>query len=210
MKKRGILWFATVTTVEEACAAECAGADAVIAQGLEAGGHHGSFQATGVGNAGVGLIALLPQICDAVSIPVIAAGGIASARQIAAAFVLGARAVQIGTGLLRTPEANVHPLYRQRLATTEAHQTRFTEIFSGRSGRAIRNRLVEAATASHAPQSAPYPFQRALTRTLRDDAATLNDPERMQMWAGQSARYATEEPAADLVTRLWQEALKLL
>jgi nitronate monooxygenase len=113
------LWFATATTVAEAKAAEAAGADAVIAQGMEAGGHRGAFHAEDAERQMVGLMALLPQVADAVAVPVIAAGGIADARGIAAALILGASAVHIGTGFLRSPEAKTHPAYAERLAHTE-------------------------------------------------------------------------------------------
>ena len=137
MKARGILWFATVTTVAEARAAEAAGADAVIAQGMEAGGHRGAFHADQAEDQMVGLIALLPQVFDAVTVPVIAAGGIADARGVAAALILGASAVQIGTGFLRSPEAMTHPAYADRLAQTEAHDTMITSAFTGRPGRSV-------------------------------------------------------------------------
>src|SRR5438477_3533019 len=108
LKARGILWFAAATTVAEAKAAEAAGADAIVAQGMEAGGHRGAFQASEAERQMVGLMALLPQVVDAVNVPVIATGGIADPRGIAAALILGASAVQIGTGLLRSPEAKMH------------------------------------------------------------------------------------------------------
>ncbi|AXC09943.1 Enoyl-[acyl-carrier-protein] reductase [FMN] [Acidisarcina polymorpha] len=207
MKAHGILWFATATTVSEARAAAAAGADAIVAQGAEAGGHRGTFHAAEAEAESVGLFALLPQICDAVSLPVIATGGIADGRAIAAALVLGASAVQIGTGFLRCPEAKIHQAYSDRLARTEAHHTRLTRAFSGRTGRAIRNRYVEAAAADDAPVPAPYPVQRALTRGMRDEAFFTNDPERMQMWAGQAARYAKAEPATTFVRTLWNDAM---
>ena len=114
MKARGILWFATATTAEEARAAEVAGADAIVAQGMEAGGHRGAFPAEHAESQLVGLVALVPQVADAVSIPVIATGGIADARGVAAALILGASAVQIGTGFLRAHESSVHPALAQR------------------------------------------------------------------------------------------------
>lgn len=210
IKAHGIIWFATATTVAEARAAEAAGADAIVAQGAEAGGHRGAFHAASAETESVGLFALLPQVCDAVSLPVIAAGGICDGRTIAAALLLGASAVQIGTGLLRCPEARIHPAYSERLTITEAHNTRLTRAFSGRAGRAIRTKYVEAAAGKDAPPPAPYPIQRALTRLMRDEAGARNDPERMQMWAGQAARYAKAEPAASLVQTWWEDALACL
>ena len=142
LRTRGILWFATATTVAEAKAVEGAGADAIIAQGMEAGGHRGAFHADEAEQQMVGLMALLPQVVDAVAVPVIAAGAIAEARGIAAALILGASAVQIGTGFLRAPEAKTHPAYAGRLAHTEAHETMVTRAFSGRPGRSAATAYV--------------------------------------------------------------------
>jgi nitronate monooxygenase len=155
-----------------------------------------------------GLIALLPQIVDAVHVPVIATGGIADARQVAAALVLGASAVQIGTGLLRAPEAMAHPSYAERLSRTEAHETLVTRAFSGRPGRSIANEFVRAALSG--PPAAPYPVQRGLTAGMREAARKAGDGERMQLWAGQSAKFARAEPAGDIVRRLWDATSALL
>jgi nitronate monooxygenase len=210
MKSREILWFATATTVAEAKAAEAAGADAIIAQGMEAGGHRGAFHAEGAERQMVGLMALLPQVVDAVAVPVIAAGGIADARGIAAALILGASAVHIGTGFLRSPEAKTYPAYAERLAHTEANETMVTRAFSGRPGRSIATAYVRAAAASDAPRSAPYPVQRGLTQAMRQDALKAGDAERMQLWAGQSAKLARNEPAGTITQQLWEEASRLL
>jgi nitronate monooxygenase len=207
LKARGILWFATATTVAEAKAAEEAGADAIITQGMEAGGHRGAFDPELAERQMVGLMALLPQVADAVSIPVIAAGGIADGRGIAAALILGASAVQIGTGLLRTPEAMTPRPYADRLSRTEAHETAVTRAFSGRAGRSISTEFVRAALAG--PPSAPYPVQRGLTSALRESARKADDIERMQAWAGQSAKLAQAEPAANVIRQLWADALSL-
>ncbi|HEY2858943.1 MAG TPA: nitronate monooxygenase [Terracidiphilus sp.] len=210
MKRRGILWFATATTVAEARLAEDAGADAVIAQGMEAGGHRGAFRAEDAETQLVGLFALLPQISDSVSVPVIATGGIADGRGVAAALILGASAAMIGTGFLRSPEAKMPPPYADRLNRTEAHDTRLTRAFSGRPGRSARTRYVEASASPDAPTPAPYPVQRGLTRPMREEATKAGDPERMQMWAGQAARLAKAEPAAAITESLWEQARRLL
>ena len=207
MKTRGILWFATVTTVAEARAAEAAGADAIVAQGMEAGGHRGAFRAEEAEQKLVGLMALLPQVADAVSVPVIAAGGIGDARAIAAALILGASAVTIGTGFLRTPEAKMPAAYAERLAQTEADGTMLTRAFSGRVGRSVATDYVRAAQGVKA---APYPVQRGLTRAMREEAQKSGDAERMQMWVGQAAKFASDESAGVITQQLWREAEKML
>jgi len=210
MKTRGTLWFATATTVAEAKAAEEAGADAIIAQGMEAGGHRGAFRADEAEQQMVGLMALLPQVVDAVAVPVIAAGAIADARGIAAALILGASAVQIGTGFLRAPEAKTHPAYADRLAHTEANETMVTRAFSGRPGRSAATAYVRAAAAPGAPLPAPYPVQRGLTRPLREAAQKAGDADRMQLWAGQAAKLARDQPAGATTQQLWEDASRLL
>jgi nitronate monooxygenase len=207
LKARKILWFATATTVAEAKAAEEAGADAIVAQGMEAGGHRGAFDADRADREMVGLMALLPQVADAVAVPVIATGGIADARGVAAALILGASAVQIGTGLLRAPEAMTHPAYADRLAQTEAHETTVTRAFSGRPGRAVATAYVRAALDG--PLPAPYPIQRGLTSPTRESARKDGDAERMQMWAGQAAKLARSEPAGVIVQQLWEDASRV-
>ena len=210
LKEREILWFANATTVPEAKAAEKAGADAIVAQGMEAGGHRGAFHADEAERQMVGLMALLPQVADAVSVPVIAAGGIADARGVAAALVLGASAVQIGTGFLRCPEAKLPPAYGESLARTEAHGTMITRAFSGRPGRSVATAYVCAANAPNAPSPAPYPFQLGSTRAMREAAQKAGDPDRMQLWAGQSAKLAQDQPAGILCQRLWEDGARLL
>jgi nitronate monooxygenase len=207
MKERGILWFATATTIPEAKAAEQAGADVIVVQGSEAGGHRGAFDPDQADRA-AGLMSLLPQVVDAVRVPVIATGGIADPRGVAAALILGASAVQIGTALLRTPEARTHPAYADRLARTEAHETILTRAFSGRLGRSIATAYVRASLTG--PPPAPYPVQRGLTSAMREAARKEGDTERMQMWAGQNAKFARAEPAGIIVQQLWGEASSLL
>lgn len=205
LKARGMRWLACITTVAEAQAAEAAGADAVVAQGMEAGGHRGTFVDRDAEAAQAGLFALIPAVVDAVRIPVIATGGIADSRGVAAALLLGASAVQIGTGYLRCPEAGLAPAWADALAHTLPDGTAITRAFSGRPGRAVRTAYVEGAAAG--PPPAPYPVQRGLTAAMR---ASATDVSCMQAWAGQSAALAQARPAGALTAELWAGALSLL
>lgn len=209
-KARGIAWFANVSTVAEARAAEAAGADIIVAQGMEAGGHRGCFDAQSAEREMVGLFALLPAVVDAVRIPVVATGGIADARGVAAALMLGASAVQVGTGFLRAPEAALHPAWADALGRTPPEGTVVSRVFSGRAGRSIATAYVRTATSADAPPAAPYPVQRGLTAAMRREAQRTGDIDRMQAWAGQSAALARAEPAAQIVDRLWTGARRLL
>jgi nitronate monooxygenase len=210
LKARNITWFANVSTLAEAKAAEAAGADVIVAQGMEAGGHRGCFDAGLAESQQVGLFALLPAIVDAVRLPVVATGGIADARGVAAAFALGASAVQIGTGFMRCPEAKLHPAWADALARTAPEGTMLSRAFSGRAGRSIATDYVRAATAPGAPVPAPYPVQRGLTAAMRSDALKRGDIQGMQAWAGQAAAMARAEPAADIVQSLWDGAQQLM
>ncbi len=210
LKGAGILWFANVSTVAEARAAADAGADAIVAQGMEAGGHRGCFDATRAERDLVGLAALVPAVVDAVNIPVVATGGIADGRGVAAALALGASAVQVGTGLLRTPEAAIPAAWADALAAAAPEETVITRAFSGRAGRSLATEYVQAAGADEAPAPAPYPVQRGLTLAMRTAAIKAGDLGRLQAWAGQSAGLARAEPARRIVERLWHEALQVL
>ena len=210
MKEQGIRWFATVTTVEEAMAAEDAGADVIVAQGSEAGGHRGAFNAEDAVHKAVGLFALLPAIVDKVSVPVVATGGIADARGIAAAFTLGASAVQMGTGFLLTPEASLNSAWADGLQNAKPEDTCVTRAFSGRAGRSLASNYVKAMNDASAPAPAPYPIQRNLTAAMRARSAAENDVDSMQTWAGQSAGLASTEQASDLTRRLWDQAQHLI
>jgi nitronate monooxygenase len=210
IKQQGIAWFANVSTVAEAQAAEAAGADVIVAQGMEAGGHRGCFDADAAERQLVGLFALIPAVVDAVSIPLVATGGIADGRGTAAALALGASAVQIGTGFLRCPEAKIHRAWADALATTAPEDTIISRVFSGRFGRSIATEYVRAATRPDAPQPALYPVQRGLTTAMRTEGQRAGDIHRMQAWAGQSARLARPVPAAEVVRVIWEDAQKIL
>jgi nitronate monooxygenase len=210
MKAKGIKWFANATTVAEARAAEAAGADVIVAQGMEAGGHRGAFDATKAEARLVGLFSLLPAVADAVKVPVVASGGIGDGRGLAAALLLGASAVQIGTAFLRCPEAKVPAAWADAIGRTLPEETMITRWFSGRPGRSIATGYVRAAADPTAPAPAPYPIQRGLTQAMRDAAIKDNDIERIQAWAGQSARMAKSDAAGEVVRRLWDDAQALL
>jgi nitronate monooxygenase len=210
MKTKGIRWFANATTVAEAKAAENAGADVIVAQGMEAGGHRGAFDAATAETRLVGLFSLVPAVVDAVKVPVVASGGIADGRGVAAALVLGASAVQVGTALLRCPEANIAPAWADAIGRTAPEDTTVTRAFSGRPGRSIATAYVRAAAALSAPPPAPHPVQRALTAAMRAAAVKENDIGRMQAWAGQSAALAKALPAGEVVRAFWDDAKQLL
>ncbi len=210
LKQRGIAWFATATTVAEARLAEAAGADAIIAQGSEAGGHRGAFDAEAAERRQVGLFALVPAVVDAVQVPVVAAGGIADGRGVAAAMLLGASAVQVGTAFLRCPEAELPPVWAEALGRAAPEDTIVSRVFSGRAGRSLATDYVRAAIDPQAPAPAPYPVQRGLTSAMRAAGQESGDLGRLQAWAGQASRLARTEPAADIVGRLWDGARTLL
>jgi nitronate monooxygenase len=210
LRTKGIAWFAAASTVAEARAAESAGADVIVVQGAEAGGHRAAFNANDAERRMVGLFSLLPAVVDAVSVPVVATGGISDGRGVAAAITLGATAVQIGTGFLRCPEAQIHPAWADAIGRTLPEDTLVSRVFSGRLGRSIATDYTLAATAPEAPEPAPYPVQRGLTAAMRAAAAKEGDVQRMQAWAGQSSALAKAEPAGELTSNLWVQAKKLL
>ncbi|KAA0597123.1 nitronate monooxygenase [Azospirillum lipoferum] len=201
-KARGMRVLGTATTVAEAVALEQVGVDAVIAQGSEAGGHRGSFIGDPAANL-VGTMALVPQVADAVGVPVIASGGIMDGRGIAAALALGATAVQMGTVFLTTGEAGIPEAHKAAILAAREDQTRITRAFSGRPARGILNRFMEVVEDPNAPDAVlPFPLQNALTRPLRTAAGKAERAEFLSLWAGQGLRLAQRRPAGDLVAEL--------
>jgi nitronate monooxygenase len=201
VRETGAKIISTATTVEEAVWLEQAGCDAIIAQGMEAGGHRGTFLRANVATQ-VGTIALVPQIVDAVSVPVIAAGGVGDPRGVAAAFALGASAVQVGTAFLRSNEANTSPLYRGALRAAQALETVITNVFTGRPARALETRIVR----ERGPMSkvAPaFPFAMAAIAPLRAISERQRSTDFTPLWCGQAACLSPELPAAELIRWLY-------
>lgn len=201
-RRAGIVTVGTATTVQEARALEAAGVDAICAQGSEAGGHRGTFDR----NADpplIGTMALVPQVVDAVRVPVIAAGGIMDGRGLKAALALGAQAAQLGTAFLLCPEAGTSAPYRKALAQARDDSTVITRAFSGRAARGLANRFTREM--SGAPL-APYPAQNALTREIRAAAAQAGDHELLSLWSGQAAPLARALPARELVAQILRSA----
>jgi nitronate monooxygenase len=208
IKKRGFFLAGTATTVNEAKALVEAGVDAVVAQGSEAGGHRSTFDAPF--DAGmIGLVSLVPQIADAVPVPVIASGGIMDGRGIAAAFALGASAVQMGTAFLTCDESGVANSYKDAILRSSEDQTRITRAFSGRPARGIRNRLL-ADFEQRQDSILPFPLQNSLTRPLRTEATKQNRADFLSLWAGQGTRLARRERAAELIAQLQRELKKAI
>lgn len=208
LKTLNIKILSSATSVREALWLESGGCDAVIAQGFEAGGHRGMFLETNVMTQ-VGLFALLPQIADAVSVPVIAAGGIADARGVLAALALGASGVQLGTAYLFCPEANTSPLHRRALEQAAENGTAITNLFSGRPARGILNRfLQEAGPMSDAAPA--FPYAATLVAPLRAASEETGLLDYMQLWSGQAAGLANSLPADQFTTRLASDVLKKL
>ena len=202
IKRRGMFLIGTATTVEEAIALARAGVDAVVMQGSEAGGHRATFGAD-FESGMVGTISLVPQVVDAVAVPVIASGGIMDGRGIAAALALGASAVQMGTAFLTCEEAGVPEVYKKAILKAREDETRLTRAFSGRPARGIVNRFMTEFERSDASDSIlPFPLQNTLTRPLRNAAAKQGRAEILSLSAGQCIRLAPRQVAAQLVETL--------
>jgi nitronate monooxygenase len=210
LKTHGIAWFATATTLAEARIARDAGADAIVAQAFEAGGHRGAFDQSAAERQAIGLVALVPRLVDHLDVPVIAAGGIGDGRGVAAALALGASAAMLGTTFLRCPEARTHSAWAAALDRLEPENTGPTRAFTGRLGRSVTTDYVKAAASPDAPRPAPYPVQRGLTSLMKEAGAERGDYHRMQVWAGQSAAMAKPIPAGELVQEIWTQARSLL
>ncbi len=200
VKTWGSKILASATTVEEARWLEAHGVDAIIAQGLEAGGHRGMFLTDDVSTQ-VGTVALVPQIVHAVNLPVIAAGGIADARGVRAALALGAAGVQVGTGYLLCPEATTSPVHRAALKSAAARHTALTNLFTGRPARGIVNRLMrELGPISTATPA--FPFATSAITPVRAKAERQGSGDFSPLWSGQNASGCKKIPAAELTQEL--------
>jgi nitronate monooxygenase len=203
LARSGALVMGTATNVREARALEAAGCHAIVAQSGEAGGHRGTF--LGSPERGLaGTLSLLPQVVDAVRVPVVAAGGIMDGRGVAAAFALGAQAAALGTAFLACPESGASRAYKDALlAGADDDPTTLTRAFSGRLARGLRNRFTEAMAGA---PLLPFPLQNALTADLRREAAKAGRSDLLSLWAGQAAPLARARGAGDLVRDLVREA----
>lgn len=210
-RSAGIKIIAMATTVEEAKLAESSGVDAIVAQGSEAGGHRGTFSLENhPDGAQIGTMSLVPQITDAVKIPVIAAGGIADGRGLVAALALGAGAVQIGTRFLIAEEAGTHPTYQQKVIDSIEEDTVITKSFSGRPARAIANRFIKEFENT-GTKALPFPSHNTVTRDIRTAAARQDNSGFMSLWSGQSLRLVNDKmPAAQIIEEMIEGAKRVL
>jgi nitronate monooxygenase len=208
VKAAGCLVVSSATTAEEARWLEANGCDAIVAQGYEAGGHRGMFLARDIATQ-AGTFALLPQVVDAVNVPVIAAGGIADGRGIAAAFALGASGVQVGTAYLLTREATITDRHREALRTARDDQTALTNLFSGRPARSLINRLMrEVGPMSELAPA--FPTAGGALAPLKARAEAAGRADFSSLWSGQAAALARETTSADLTRKLAHDALQRL
>jgi nitronate monooxygenase len=198
-REHGIRVIGTATTVEEAVALEAGGVDAVVATGAEAAGHRVSFLRRAEESL-VGTFTLVPQVVDAVRVPVIAAGGVADRRGVAAAFALGAHGVQVGTAFLRAQQSAASAAHREAIATVQAHETVLTRAMSGRLARGVPNRATRAVEAAGA--IAPFPAQIWLTGQFRAEAARRGVGDLQSLWTGQAAPLTRLTDADDIFREL--------
>ena len=208
VRATGAVVMSSATTVAEAVWLEKHGCDVVIAQGAEAGGHRGMFLTADVA-AQPGTMALVPRVVDAVAVPVIAAGGIADGRGVAAAFVLGASAVQIGTAYLLCPEALTSPAHRGALAGGSIDDTVLTNVFTGRPARGRRNRLIDEL-GPMSPEAPPFPTAGAAVAPLRAAAEATGSTDFSPLWSGQAGVMRSDVPASDLTREIMAGALQAL
>ena len=207
LKKHGIILIGTATTVREAIEIEKSGMDFVVVQGSEAGGHRGNFL-LGHQESLIGLMSLIPQVVDHVSIPVIAAGGIMDGRGLMAAMCLGAKAVQMGTAFLTCIESGAHPLHKEEILHAHEDYTVLTRAFSGKWARGIRNKFIQEMQTQET--SLPeFPVQNALTQSIRKASSQQNNPDFMSLWSGQSPLLAKKLTVSELIHTIISESMNL-
>lgn len=208
VRATGAKIISSATSVQEARWLDERGCDAIIAQGVEAGGHRGMFQSTDIATQ-AGVFALTPQIADAVRAPVIASGAIADGRGVAAAFALGASAVQIGTAYLFCPESTISQAHRAALREANDASTALTNVFSGRPARGIVNRFMRE-TGPISPIAPAFPLASGALAPLRSKAESTGSGDFSPLWSGQAARLGVEAPGGDVTRRIASEALAVL
>ena len=211
LKDNGATVIGTATTVEEGEHLEASGVDAVVAQGAEAGAHRGTFLGSFEASM-VGTVALVPQLVDAIDVPIVASGGIMDGRGLAAALCLGAQAVQMGTAFLLCEESGAPTAHKSAIFETTDDATTITRAFSGRPARGIQNRFL-LELAAHEEELPSFPVQNALTKDIRGAAGKQDRPEFMSLWAGQAAglaRQTSSQKAADLVSEVAEGAKSVL
>jgi nitronate monooxygenase len=208
LKARGTYVIGTATTVAEARAWAEVGADAICAQGIEAGGHRGTFLADQAASS-IGTFALVRTTRAAVDLPLIAAGGITDGAGVAAALALGAAAAQVGTAYLLSEEAIVNPVWRQAIETAPDDPTRLTRVISGKYARGIDNAFMREMLPREA-EVPPYPIQNALTQELRAAAAKAGSPDVLSLWAGQAVKLVRKGGAAEITQGLWRDAQEVM
>lgn len=207
-KSAGATVMSSATTVAEARLLTDLGIDIIIAQGSEAGGHRGTFAGDWQQSL-IGSLALIPQIVDAVNVPVVAAGGIMDGRGMAACLALGASGVQMGTAFLACPENNIAPAYRQSILAAADADPAVTKVFSGKPARGLKNRYLDEMS-QHEDALLPFPAQYSIYRGLRDKATAAGVSDFLPMWAGQGVGMATDQPASELVAQVIAQARRTL
>ncbi|MCA1058831.1 nitronate monooxygenase [Rossellomorea aquimaris] len=202
-KKEGIKVIGTATTVEEALLNQECGVDLIVAQGIEAGGHRGSFIGA-YEESMIGTFSLIPQVVDAVELPVIAAGGIMDGRGMIAALALGAKGVQMGTAFLTVKESGAKNIHKNAIFHADETSTTITSVFSGKPARGISNNFTRAMK-EYENQLLPYPIQNDLTKEIRKEAANRNNKELMSLWSGQTPRLSKDVHVNELIDSIMKE-----
>jgi nitronate monooxygenase len=204
LKMNGIILIGTATTVEEAIEVQKSGMDMVVVQGSEAGGHRGNFLSQSQDSL-IGLMSLIPQVVDEVSMPVIAAGGIMDGRGLMASLCLGAMGVQMGTAFLTCIESGAHPIYKEAIMHAKEDQIVLTRAFSGKFARGIKNKFIKEME-KHENSLPDFPVQNALTQPIRKASSSQQNPEYLSLWSGQSPRLAKNQTVKMLFQTILSEA----